>query len=336
MYNWGMFSYSRAGVLLALAGTISLCSLQANPIDAIYAFGDSLSDVGNVLIATGGAEPAFPYANGQFSNGPVWVQDLASDLGLAPLTPSLAGGTDYAFGAAQSGSANPSDLLSNQVPAFEAAHPGGADPNALYTIWIGSNDLQDIPPGSTLAEIETDIGDIAGNIDTAINDLASTGAKNFLVATIPNLGDTPGALAAGAAVVAALTQLSASFDSVLVNGSGPIPSLAGLAAADSINLSVLDTYALNDAIVANPAAYGFSNVTDPCLLGAVNYAGGTPCATPNNYLYWDAEGHPTAAANLIIAGAALPLVTPEPALTSLVAAALFGMFLARRRFSGKR
>ena len=67
---------------------------------AIYSFGDSLSDVGNVDLATGGIEPASPYVDGQFSNGPVWAQDLAGKLGLPALIPSLAGGTDYAFGGA--------------------------------------------------------------------------------------------------------------------------------------------------------------------------------------------------------------------------------------------
>jgi phospholipase/lecithinase/hemolysin len=338
-----MFSRSRTCLLLALAGTIFLCNLQASSIDGIYAFGDSLSDVGNAFIATGGAEPAFPYSNGQFSNGPVWVQDLATDLGLPPLTPSLPpyNGTDYAVGSAQSGATlfnptpSPADLLNGQIPAFNAANPGGANPNGLYTIWIGSNDLAAIPATATLAQVETDIGDIAGNIDTAISDLASVGAKNFLVVTVPNLGDTPEALAGGAATVAALSELSATFDSTLVSGAGPIPSLAELAAGDSVNISVLNAYALTDAIVADPSAYGFTNVTAPCLVGAVNYAGGTPCSTPNQYLYWDAEGHPTAAANQIIAGAALPLVTPEPALTSLIAAGLFGMILLRRRFSAR-
>jgi phospholipase/lecithinase/hemolysin len=310
-----------------------MCTLQASSIDAIYAFGDSLSDVGNAYIATGGAEPGAPYVNGQFSNGNVWVQDLASDLGLAPLTPSLAGGTDYAVGSAQTGNtlynvAGPADLLSAQVPAFEAANPGGANPNGLYTIWIGSNDLAAIPIGATAAEIGTDLADIAGNIDTAINDLASVGAKNFLVVTVPNLGDTPEALAEGPGIVADLAELSASFDSTLVYGSGPVPSLSTLAAGDSVHISVLDTYALTNAIVANPAAYGFTNVTDPCLTGAVNYNGGTVCATPSQYLYWDAE-HPTAAANVLVADAALGVVTPEPVLTLLIAVGLFGMFLVR-------
>ncbi len=327
-------------MFVLLAGTGFMCTLQASSIDAIYAFGDSLSDVGNAYIATGGSEPGTPYVNGQFSNGSVWVQDLASDLGLSPLTASLAGGTDYAVGSAQTGAtlfnptAGPADLLSAQVPAFEAANPGGANPNGLYTIWIGSNDLAAIPIGATAAEVGTDLADIAGNIDTAINDLASVGAKNFLVVTVPNLGDTPEALAEGPAIVADLSELSASFDSTLVYGSGPVPSLSALATGDSVHISVLDAYALTDAIVAHPSTYGFTNVTAPCLTGAVDYNGGTVCATPKQYLYWDAEGHPTAAANVFVADAAQGVVTPEPALTSLLAAALFGIFLVRR--NGRR
>ena len=48
---------------------------RASPIDAIYAFGDSLSDVGNIYayssVNTPPAFPAAPYVNGQFSNGNV-------------------------------------------------------------------------------------------------------------------------------------------------------------------------------------------------------------------------------------------------------------------------
>src|SRR5271166_2660917 len=82
--------------------------VSAAPFSAIYAFGDSLSDAGNAYIASGRkAPPAPPYALvngfGVFSNGPVWVQNLASELGLGALLPSLAGGTDFAVGGAQTG-----------------------------------------------------------------------------------------------------------------------------------------------------------------------------------------------------------------------------------------
>ena len=84
---------------LAVAALLALpvvTSVEAAPCSLIHAFGSSLSDVGNVLCATAGtpvAQPLPPCADGQLSNGPVWLQMLASSLRIAPSRPSLAGGT---------------------------------------------------------------------------------------------------------------------------------------------------------------------------------------------------------------------------------------------------
>ena len=152
---------------------------------------------------------------------------------------------------------------------------------------------------------------------------------------MPDLGLTPDARTAGTS--AAASALSAGFDNTLVNGSSPLPSLAAIAAGDAINISVLNTYLLLDSIVASPGSYGFTNVADPCLTGEVNFAGGTPCATPNQYLFWDGD-HPTAAGHALVADEALALVTPEPASSLLVAIGLFGVagLLVRRRHSSVR
>jgi phospholipase/lecithinase/hemolysin len=144
-----------SGAAFALAACCSsalLCGSAAHAaqFSAEYVFGDSLSDVGNVFLATG--EPASPYVNGQFSNGPVWAQDLAGRLGLPALTPSLAGGTDYAFGGATTGSppTNSSAVpnLVQQVDAFLSVSHSNPS-NALYTFSIGANDLFAILSGST-------------------------------------------------------------------------------------------------------------------------------------------------------------------------------------------
>ena len=331
------------GVLLPYAG--------AGNVDAIYAFGDSLSDVGNIYTATGGTIPAPPYVNGQFSNGPVWVQDLAAGLGLAPLTPSLLGGTDYAYGSGETApeTFNTSNVATDilgptgqlaQYEGFLTATSSTADPNALYTIWIGSNDLVDIL-GTDPTHAAADILTVAENIETTINDLAALGAKNFLVLTVPDLGDTPGAAAEGTAAQSALSTLAAGLDTTLVNGVGPIPSLAALATTDGLNLQALNTYLLLDSIVASPATYGFTNVTNECVStnppditgpGPLNY---TECANPNSYLFWDYE-HPTASGQQIVANAALSLVSPEPGSVSLVGAGLIGLALMRRRATGSR
>src|SRR5271156_6180365 len=89
--------YSITATVLGLA---SLAAMAATPTyDALYVFGDSYCDVGNLYLATGGAEAAPPYYDGRFSNGPIWLDHVAGFLGV-PLQASLLGGTDYAFGGA--------------------------------------------------------------------------------------------------------------------------------------------------------------------------------------------------------------------------------------------
>src|SRR5271156_6305416 len=89
--------YSLIAVLLSAVGAAARAATPS--YDALYVFGDSYCDVGNLFLATGGAEPPAPYYNGRFSNGPIWIEHVAGGLGL-PMAPSLAGGTDYAFGGA--------------------------------------------------------------------------------------------------------------------------------------------------------------------------------------------------------------------------------------------
>jgi phospholipase/lecithinase/hemolysin len=316
-------------------------SLHATSYSAIYSFGDSLSDAGNIYTLTAGAIPGAPYVNGEFSNGPVAVQDISKSLGLGTLTASLQGGNDFAYGDATSGAtpiqaATQIDLTgpTGQIAQYEALH-STANPTALYTIWIGSNDLSNIlTSGATGLAAATDAAAVIANIDSAINSLAGIGAKNFLILTVPDLGVTPDAIAQGPVAQAAASSLSASFDTALVNGATGIPSLSALGAADGVSISVLNTYSLLDAVVANPAAFGFTNVTTACVTGAVEYVGGTACASTlaaqNQYLFWDAD-HPTSAAQALVAEAALDTLSPEPTTCALMVTGLVGFYLKRRK-----
>ena len=91
----------RAAGSMAIALALNSGALAASPFDAIYAFGDSWSAAGN-------DGPAPPYYMGQYSNGPIWLQTLAGDLGLPALASSLSGGTDYGYGGA--GAVPPSSI----------------------------------------------------------------------------------------------------------------------------------------------------------------------------------------------------------------------------------
>ncbi len=193
-------------------------SAPTPPFSTIYAFGDSLSDAGNVYIATQGAEPVSPpYSDGRFSNGPVWVQDLAGQLGLPPPGPSLAGGTDFAFGGAQSGTtplhtANATDLPA-QLADFQAADPI-PQPNALYTISIGSDALftalEDATsnPGLALADVNAAVV----NVDKFVNNLAADGAKNVLLLSVPDLGKIPSIVSEGPVATAAASSFAKLFN----------------------------------------------------------------------------------------------------------------------------
>ena len=91
---------SRISIPCVVLMSASLSNLTNAAYSQLISFGDSLSDRGNVFLATSGASPAAPYDNGQFSNGDVWTARVASALGVTSAA-SLSGGTNYAYGGAR-------------------------------------------------------------------------------------------------------------------------------------------------------------------------------------------------------------------------------------------
>jgi outer membrane lipase/esterase len=242
---------------------------------------------------------------------------------------SLAGGNDYAYGGAVTGYLGPSAVptLPQQVASFSAAHSNAAPSTALYSVWIGANDLLGILDGGlTPGQAQTAAQGVAAVETAAIATLAAEGAKNFIVPLVPDLGLTPDATAAGTAAAAAAAALSQLYDGILTAG------LQALAAVDGISVTVVDTYSLLEAAVDDPAASGFSNVTGSCYVGP--YTGGSAvCADPNQYLFWDGL-HPTAAGQAVIAAEA-EADLPEPGTLAMLGTGLAGIAMLRRRRSAK-
>ena len=178
---------------------------RAGLISGLVVFGDSLSDTGNLFTATG--IPPAPYDQGRFSNGPVWVEYLAADLGVPKPTPSLLGGSDYAWGGAQSGYGTTASGIPNtglQVSTYLASNSPTA--SQLFTFWAGANDFFN---GQTNPMVPV------SNIASEISSLAAAGARMFLVPNLPQLGNVPGSLALSQAQRDGLNQLSLGFDSLL-------------------------------------------------------------------------------------------------------------------------
>ena len=277
---------------------------SASPsFSTLYAFGDSLSDVGNDYAASDGVLPTpVIYSDGRFSNGNLWLQDLAKQLGLGPVKASLDGGKDFAYGGAETGgevlhSVLPIDLPS-QFAQFlvDDPHP---EVNALYTLSIGANDVIDAISAyaSNPSEATTDVQQAVNNEISFIGDLATVGARNFSILNVPDLGKTP----AEARDSAVATQLSSLYNNDLFT------DLQALATKDNLSIHLVDTFALLDFAVADPSAFGLKNVTKPVwtgnyynpLSGHLNAHG----AAQDKYLFFD-HLHPTETGHEAIAAQA--------------------------------
>jgi outer membrane lipase/esterase len=223
------FAFSRLLPLVAVTA-FSLVTLPASAsvYDQLVVFGDSLSDSGNNTIAIGSNPgqvitgntyvPSQTYASGVYSNGPVWATDAAAKLGV-PLTPSLAGGTNYAFGGATTGPAGngfPFSLLT-QANQYLATHTVSA--NALYVIAGGGNDARaalaaiaacPACAGPTVAQTAAQY---AANVGAIVDALQAGGAQHIIVWNTPNLGLAPAVTAAGATGLG--TVLAASMNAAL-------------------------------------------------------------------------------------------------------------------------
>jgi len=101
-----------------------------------------------------------------------------------------------------------------------------------------------------------------------------------------------------------------------------------LVASLPAGVTYFDTYDFLHGLVADPAAYGWlTNVTTPCLVGT------TPCADPNQYLFWDVL-HLTTATDAIWAAQLEKAAVPEPSTLIMLSAGIAGLAgVLRRRTS---
>ncbi len=273
---------------LALFCNLAALALSASaraepPFSEMVVFGDSLSDTGNVFVATGGVAAAPPYFSGRFSNGPVWVEVLADELGLPTPEASLLGGTNYAFAGAETGpglSFFDTPNVGLQIEFF-LAERGGFTGDELIVVAAGNNDLLWDPPWGP--------GHIVKNLRKHISDLAAVGGRTFLVSNSPVSGKKA-------------AQLNKVLDKEL-------PKLA-----DKLGVTILrfDMAGVFTAILQSPGDYGITNVTDPacpgCNIGIPDPdAEDTMVANPDEYFLWDLL-HPTRVVHAIIGLAAADVV----------------------------
>lgn len=307
---------------------------HAKAFDQIIAFGDSLSDNGNIYSLTERASkvipnmpviPSNPYYEGRFSNGPVWVEQLAQLLNV-PLN-------DYAYG----GAWVESYYYSHQLVPFNLgtqvdfylvkAELDYSKENHLYVIWMGGNDYI-----SGRNDIESATSNVIATIQNNIEWLIYYGAKNIMVLNQPNLGLTPEAQQQGEKAAETLSKLSSrhnlKLDEMLTKLKETYPDVSFIKA---------DIEASFDDMTNQPEKYNLRNVHQACLsvdtqrlrgftnqaeisalkkanLDVLNnpslrvaydahrsaFMGSKSCQNADDYLFWD-HIHPTHAVHQIIA-----------------------------------
>ena len=258
-------------VLICIQALFISSSAWAVSFSNMYIFGDSLSDT-----------------DARVTNGLMWPEYLAPQLGIA----AYDSGANYAMSGATSFD------LAGQISAYQSASPV-ADPDALYVVWAGGNDILGFESASAAAN----------NVINTVNILSSMGANNFLV---PNLPDIELAPVGGLGL---FTLPTAEFNSIIES------TYAG-----SLNVTVGDVFGFHHQVYANPDAFGLTNVTDACY----NIFTTVTCANPSDYLFWDLI-HPTTVGHGLIADVFAESYVPLPPAVWLFGFGLVGLIGVARR-----
>ena len=298
-------------VRTALAAALALAVLPAaahdQPFSSTVFFGDSLTDAGYFRPLL---PPNVQAVTGQFTTNPglVWSQWLAEHYGTQA-RPNGNGqtGDNHAAGGARNGVDVTGALgftpsLATQAAGYLAANGGRADPDALYTVWGGANDLFAVvaDPGNAQAIIGGAVGAQVG----IIGGLQAAGARYVLVPNIPDLGLTPSFRAQGPAAAAQGTALATGYNQALFS----------TLASNGLAVIPVDTFAFLREVAADPAQFGISNVTGTACMPQITAQSLTCNPTslvspdaPQTYLFADGV-HPASGAHVALADLAIAAI----------------------------
>lgn len=335
---WGRHQYLAMFLsAMIFSGVLNVAqAMDLRSISQLIFFGDSLTDSGfNDLWPISGAPPlpAGKQPTWTTYGGYIWSQYLARDIkgfqlpvypgpnppdlitnnAIYPV-PTYASGTltgiNYAAGGSTTNSTGfietwaPS--LHQQVAFYLSSIPAGQmlDPNAVYFIWEGANDLLTAlttVPTPSLLELLIVAQTAAINIGNEVALLSSRGAKRIVVMSMPNLGLAPFA-GSDPAQQASLKNLTFTFNSMLNTQLGVVIQQYGT------KILYVDTYTLLENVI-NATKAGQSYVVAGQSFTFVNYNGeacagafsaiGCPSGTPSGYIFADAL-HPTNEAHRVI------------------------------------
>ena len=265
--------------------------VQANTINRIVTFGDSLSDTGNLF---NGSQWVFPNANswflGHFSNGLVWTEYLAKakDVPLYNWAVGGAAGTNQYVALT-----GVYDQVTSYLTYMKVAKNYRPE-NSLFTLEFGLNDFMNY---------DREVADVKADFSSALIRLTESGANHILLFTLPDATKAP--------------QFKYSTEQEIIKVRGKILEFnqfikeqAKYYQSMGKNVVLFDASAFFASITDNPEQHGFRNASDPCLdlnrSSAADYLRShsltNDCATygSDSYVFWGVT-HPTTATHKYIA-----------------------------------
>ncbi|CAG8586600.1 2279_t:CDS:2 [Ambispora leptoticha] len=262
--------------------------INASPInvdksrfDSFLVFGDSYSDTGNSYNLTNHTWPLPVYFKGRFSNGPIWVEYLATKLNLTLKNYAFGGATvdsnlTQGFTGANFNVSVPG--IVQQVDTYVATLPADAKTQkTLVSIWSVGNDYLD-------TNYTVDPQKVVDRLSKAWTTLYKKNLRNFI---IPNVGDF------------SHLPFNKNASKELLQKAQDVHVKHNFYLQKAVQ-SFVDTYP--DVVVWNVSVdlfniglqtapqslTGLSDFVDPCFILST----GTVCPDPTTHSFWD-QFHPT-------------------------------------------
>lgn len=358
-----LIKYLAGALVLCWGTTYTAHAIPLSQISQVYFFGDSLTDGGfNDYYPTpaAGKAPTFTTYGGftwaqyiakdikglplpdasQYPYMPVNPPYHPNDLITNNTTPvnaalcpgnvcpvsGLLTGINYACGGSTTNSTGNGIVwapsLHGQISQFLNTHPV-VDPNAVYFIWSGANDILEVFSNSSTSPMLQILllnaaSTAANNIASEVARLSARGAKRIVVISLPNIGYTPlindlvNSQLAPVSLYALMKTITFSFNSMLNQKLGEVIAQYGT------KILYVDVYTLLDNVILASSSgrayivggepFYFTNYTAPVCGYIVppapfvvpKYVPALDCNVgPNGYLFAD-DIHPTGTTHRLV------------------------------------
>ena len=300
----------------------SIAGLTITPQNIVI-IGDSFSDIGNQkdIIELLDLEPAGfpfdpPFFNGRLSDGPVWIEMVASNYGIPldnaiPFGDPIDGQNNFAQAGAPTfndgsvpslplGMVQQANYFVSNLAAYSSVDPA----TTLFVILGGGNDTFLLSTTPTPQQIINQAQISVNNILNIINQLDSIGGTQFLIGNFPNIS-----LAEMYAFdILTIPQIGEDF-SIAFNSRLAQALEALRQSRPDLNLIEVDIAAVSQAVRDNPSNFGITNIAEPCVIFGAGSTLESVCDNPEEFLNFDSF-HPSTTVHDLWGQAALDALAP--------------------------